>query len=96
MYAGVDAVMQHYTDKSVLVTRDATYRGLAEIRQFFTALLTGPTAGFPAAFKLKRQEAAGEMGYIVWEAQPWFPLATDTYVVRDGKFVQQTFTACNC
>lgn len=34
---GVDAVMQDYTDHSVLITHDATYCGLAEIRGFFTA-----------------------------------------------------------
>lgn len=32
---GADAVMRDYTEESVLITHDATYRGLAEIRRFF-------------------------------------------------------------
>ena len=35
---GVDAILEDYTEESVLVTHDATYRGPAEIRRFFTAL----------------------------------------------------------
>jgi hypothetical protein len=91
---GVDAVMRDYTDHSVLITHDATYRGLVEIRRFFTALLNGLPKGFFEAFTVKRQEIAGDAAYILWEAKPWLPCATDTFVVRDGKFLLQTFTAC--
>ena len=90
---GVDAVLQDYTDRSVLITPDATYRGLAEIRRFFTTFLNGLPAGFFDAFKMNRQEISGEVAYILWEAKPWVPLATDTFVVRNGKFLLQTFAA---
>jgi ketosteroid isomerase-like protein len=90
---GVDAVMQDYTDQSVLITPERTYRGLAEIRHFFETLLNGLPAGFFDAFKMIRQEVAGDVAYILWEAKPWFPLATDTFVVRNGKFLLQTFAA---
>jgi hypothetical protein len=90
---GVDAVMNDYSAASVLVTHEATYRGLAEIRGFFTTLLNGPTRGFIAALKLHRQDVAGDMAYIVWEAQPWFLFATDTFVFRSGKILFQTFSA---
>ncbi len=91
--AGVEAVMAHYVDDSVLITHDATYRGRAEIRRFFSELLGSANQGFLNAFKLKRQEVSGELAYIVWEAQPWFSFATDTLLVRDGKIVFQTFAA---
>jgi hypothetical protein len=29
----------------------------------------------------------------VWKADPFIPLATDTFVIRDGKIVAQTFAA---
>lgn len=90
---GVEAILQDYTDHSVLMTHDATYRGLAEIRQFFTTLLKGLPEGFFDAFTMKRQEVVGEVAYIHWETKPWFPLATDTFVVRNGKILFQTFTA---
>lgn len=90
---GVDAIMQDYTDDSVLIAQDATYHGLAEIRGFFTALLDGLPERFFDVFKLNRQEVMGEWAYILWEARPWYPLATDTFVVRNGKIRFQTFTA---
>ena len=40
---GVDAVMVDYVDESVLITHEATHRGRAEIRQFFT----GRASNFP-------------------------------------------------
>jgi hypothetical protein len=89
----VDAVMEHYDDESVLITHEATHRGRSEIRRFFTELLEGASKGFINAFKMNRQEISGEVAYILWEAKPWFPFATDTLVVRHGKIVLQTFAA---
>ena len=90
---GVDAVMQDYTDDSVLITHEATYRGLAEIRGFFTALFEALPAGFFDAMKMTRQEIVGEVAYILWERKPIISQATDTFVVRDGRILFQTFTA---
>ena len=90
---GVDAILEDYTDDSVLVTHDATYRGPAEIRGFFTALLASLPAGFFEAMKMNRQEIVGELAYILWERQPIITRATDTFVVRNGKILFQTFTA---
>jgi hypothetical protein len=41
-----------------------------------------------------RQEVDGDTAYIVWTAETAdnrFELATDTFIVRDGKIVTQTF-----
>jgi hypothetical protein len=89
----VDAVMADYVDESVLITHDATYRGLAQIRSFFAELLEGGTKGFLGAFEMKRLEVAGELAFILWEAKPWFSFATDTLFIRDGKILLQTFAA---
>lgn len=89
----VDAVMADYLEESILITPEATHRGMAEIRSFFSELLEGGTKGFLGAFKMKRVEVTGELAYILWEAEPWFSFATDTIVVRDGKIVLQTFAA---
>jgi hypothetical protein len=90
---GIDAIMLDYTANSVVITPDATYRGLAEVRSFFTSLVEGLPEGFWDAFTMKRQEIVGEVAYILWEAKPWFLLGTDTFVVREGKIVLQTFAA---
>jgi hypothetical protein len=90
---GVDAVMQDYTDQSVLVTHDATYRGLEEIRGFFSTLFRELPAGFFDEMKMIRQEIVGDTAYILWERKPIISRATDTFVMRDGKILFQTFTA---
>lgn len=90
---GVDAIMQDYTDRSVLVTREGTYRGLAEIRGFFNALVDALPAGFFEGLRMIRQEVVGEVAYILWDRQPFLAQATDTFVVRDGKILYQTFAA---
>ena len=90
---GVDAIMEDYTDQSVLITHDATYRGLGEIRLFFTALFKMLPRGFFDALKMKRQEITGEVAYILWERKPIISQATDTFVVRNGKILVQTFAA---
>ena len=92
---GVDAIMQDYTDHSVLVTHDSTYRGLVEIRRFFTTLFKELPEGFFDALKMNRQEIVGEVAYILWERKPIISQATDTFVVRNGKILVQTFTAAN-
>lgn len=90
---GVDAIMQDYTDHSVLVTHDRTCRGLVEIRRFFTMLFKELPEGFFDALKMNRQEIVGEVAYILWERKPIISQATDTFVVRNGKILVQTFTA---
>ena len=90
---GVDAILEDYTEKSVLVTHDATYRGPDEIRRFFTALFKDLPAGFFETMKINREEFVGDHAYILWERKPIISRATDTFVVRDGKIRFQTFTA---
>jgi hypothetical protein len=85
--------MRDYTDRSVLVTHDATYRGLAEIQNFFTALFKQLPARFFDAIRLSRQEVVGEVAYILWDKEPLITQATDTFLVRNGKIQVQTFTA---
>ena len=90
---GVDAIMEDYTDHSVLVTHNGTYRGLVEIRRFFTTLFKELPEGFFNALKMNRQEIVGEVAYILWERKPIISQATDTFVVRNGKILVQTFAA---
>lgn len=90
---GVDALMQDFTEESVVMTRDASYRGLAEIRRFYTDLIDGLPEGFEEAEETTRSEIDGEVAFLVWHARPWYPFCSDTFVVRDGKIAYQTFTA---
>jgi hypothetical protein len=42
--------------------------------------------------KVNREELVGDHAYLLWERQPIISRATDTFVVRDGKILFQTFT----
>ena len=48
---------------------------------------------FMAGFKMLRQEVLGEIAFIVWDSPKYTPLGTDTFLIRDGKIVTQTFAA---
>jgi hypothetical protein len=87
----IDGVLEDYAADAVLVIPAGPLRGVAEIRKFFANFIEALPSGFWDAFKLRRQEFVGELGYILWDAEPWVQFATDTFVVRDGKIVLQTF-----
>jgi hypothetical protein len=89
----LDTVMSDYTDESVLVTADATYAGSTQIRAFFAGLFPQfPKHG--TLFVLDRMIIEGGIAFIVWHADTptlRVPLASDTFVFKDGKIHRQTF-----
>ncbi len=89
----IDAILSDYTEDSILFTPDGPVRGLDELRKFFEAFISNMPPGMMGAFKMVRQDIEGEIAYIVWTAEPFVALGTDTFVVRDGKIIVQTFAA---
>lgn len=88
---GIDPIMSNYTDESVLFTPDGPIKGLAGIREFFTTFLDNSPPELIQALTVTRQDVEGEVAYIHWQAPPFIPFATDTFVIRDGKIVTQSF-----
>ena len=88
---GIESVVSDYDEHSFIITQQGTYRGLIEIRAFVSAFVAGMPNGFGEAFKLTKMEVIDEVAYLAWEANPWSPMGTDTFVVRDGKIRCQTF-----
>ncbi len=87
----LDGIMSDYTESSVVIGPDRTYRGLEEIRSLFVGFFPMVTPEFMAAYKMIKQEVFGDTAYIVWSVDGFFALGTDTLVVRDGKIAVQTF-----
>ena len=89
----LEAVMADYTEASILITPDVTFRGLAEIRKNFV----GAFAAFPkdsTTLTVTKTIVAQDLAYSVWTAKApkvEVTLGTDTFIIRDGKIVQQTF-----
>ena len=87
----MDGVVSDFTEESIVIGPDATYKGLDAIRGFFTAFLEGFTQEMIDAFNMQRQDSQGEYAYIVWDVGDIAPLGTDTFHVVDGKIMMQSF-----
>lgn len=89
----LEGVMEDYTEESILITPDTTYKGLDAIRQnFIQAFEAFPAEEDPLT--LHKSVVEQDVGYILWEAStPEFELlfATDTFIIRDGKIIRQTY-----
>lgn len=89
----LDAVMADYSEESILITPDETRRGLAEIRKGFEGAFTA----FPkdsTTLTITKTVVTQDLAYILWTAKtPKFEvsLGTDSFIIRDGKIVRQTF-----
>ena len=88
---GVDAIMSDFTEDSVVFTPDGPLKGLAPIRSFFAGFLASSPPELLQAFTIIRKDVHGETAYLLWKAEPFIPLATDTFVIRDGKILCQSF-----
>ncbi|MBI1396586.1 MAG: nuclear transport factor 2 family protein [Betaproteobacteria bacterium] len=93
---GVDAIVSDYDEHAVFHAPDRVYRGVDEIRCFFQTFLDNLPQRALEIFRLQRQEAHDDVGYIVWTIGEMVPLGTDTFVIKDGRIVQQTYAAHVC
>ena len=77
------------------MTANGPVEGLAGLRQVFETFFA-EFAKPGASFEMKQRLIEGEVAYIVWVAETAdnvYELATDTFLVRDGKIAVQSFTA---
>lgn len=88
---GVDAILRDYHDDARFLSEIRTYHGKREIRGFFEAFLASLPPNAIDHFSLRTLRVEGEIAYITWGVGNVVPLGTDTFVVRNGKIVSQTF-----
>ncbi len=89
----VDEVLFDYAENALIITPGGVVQGLDEIRKFFTnsvanVLPPGSTS------RMIQKVTCGEVAYIVWSAESPFysiPFGTDTFIIRNGQIVEQTF-----
>jgi hypothetical protein len=87
----LEELMKDYCEESVLCTPMGTSRGLKEIRDAFGAVLDGFPPEAMAKMKTTTQEINGDYAYMLWSALPVVPFGGDTFHVKDGKILLQTF-----
>jgi SnoaL-like domain len=91
----LDGVLADYSSDAVLFIPGRSLKGPNAIKPFFQALLA-EFAKPGATFSLGQQCVDGDYAYILWSAETadnWYEAATDTFVVRNGKIVAQSFAA---
>jgi ketosteroid isomerase-like protein len=91
----VDEIMKDFSEQAILFTPDGVLEGIDNIRKFYTDV-TSNILPPGSDFKISSQEVRGQTAYIVWSAESEnyrFPLGTDTFFIKDGKIIAQTFAA---
>jgi len=86
-------VLSDYAPEAIFFTPNGTLKGPDSIRPFFEGLIA--EFGKPdSTFRMSVQAIDGDFAYIIWTAETAdnvYELATDTFVVRKGKIVAQSF-----
>ena len=88
---GIDEIMRHYTEESVVFAPEGPCQGLAQIQAYYEAFLATRPDNFLKRFTIVRQDVIGEVAYVIWKAQPYVRIGTDSFIIRDGKIALNTF-----
>lgn len=88
MSGDIDSIMSNFTDESVVFMPDGKLEGLAEIRSDTVIFLKNNP---PETIEVVRQDIAGEFVYLLWKSETSRILTAETYVIRNGKILAQTF-----
>ena len=92
----IEALMADYAEDAVLITPDGALKGHAQIRSLFAQMFTNTFPPDKTSLNVAKQVVDGEIAYILWWGSSFYyniPLVIDTFVIRDGKIVAQTFAA---
>src|SRR5262245_12773151 len=88
---GIAAILSDYDDNARFHSEARTYHGKHEIGTFFEDFIAALPPDSTTRFSLRTLRVDGDLAYITWSAGDAVPLGTDTFVVRNGKIVAQTF-----
>jgi len=91
----LEATLADYSPDAVLFIPSGVLKGYSAIKAVFQAFF----AEFRkpgTSFTMQHEWVEGDYAYILWTAQTaqnHYDAATDTFVIRDGKIVAQSFNA---
>ena len=91
----LEGILSDYAPDAILFTANGPLQGRDGIRSVLAPMIA-EFAKPGATFELQRQLVVGEYGYIVWRARTAdqvYALATDTFLVRNGRIRMQSFAA---
>ena len=88
-------ILADYSSDAVLFVPTGVLKGPDAIKPLFEALIA-EFAKPGSSFTMQQRRIDGDHAYILWNAETadnWYEFATDTFVVRHGKIVAQSFAA---
>ena len=91
----LSGILADYAPDAVLFVPQGPLKGTHAIQPLFESLIA-EFAQPGSSFALQQRSVEGEHAYIIWTAetaQNSYEFATDTFVIRDGKIVAQSFAA---
>ena len=91
----LDGVLADYSSDAVLFTPAGPLKGPDAMKPLFRNIFS-EFAKPGASFAMLQKFVDGDYAYILWNAETadnTYDAATDTFVVRDGKIVAQSFAA---
>jgi ketosteroid isomerase-like protein len=91
----LDGVLADYSPDAVLFVPTGPLKGPDAIKPLFQALIS-EFAKPGCSFTMQQRYVDGDHAYIIWAAETAdnsYEFATDTFVVRNGKIVTQSFAA---
>ncbi|MBZ0289943.1 MAG: nuclear transport factor 2 family protein [Anaerolineae bacterium] len=87
----LDSIVNDYSSDAVVFSPDGAFKGPENIRAFFTAALGMLPPEALNNLKVIKQAIDGEFAYVLWSAEPVIQFAGDTFCIRDGKIIMQSF-----
>ena len=88
----LEGVMEDYLEESVIFTQQGPAQGRAAIENLFRdVIMPLLSAEVMQKFNLIRHDVVGDAVYLYWSAEGTTPMASDTFIFRDGKIVYQSF-----
>lgn len=91
-----DEVLKDFAEDAVLITPDAMMAGREAIHAAYSAMFAGLFKPGTYDLTLDAEYVHGEVAYIAWRAScatAEISMGTDTFVVRNGTIIAQTFAA---
>jgi ketosteroid isomerase-like protein len=91
----VDAILADYASDAVLFVPGGPLKGPGAMKPLFEALIA-EFAKPGSSFTMQLRCIDGDHAYILWTAETAdnsYEFATDTFVVRNGKIIAQSFAA---
>ena len=91
----MDSLMSDYTEQSILISPEAKFKGVSEIKAFFEGIMPHfPTEG--TSIEIDKMFTEDNILYITWHGSTPslnVSFATDTFVIENDKIQVQTFAA---